>query len=79
MIREKKMYVVLTFYTTTAAMEMEKKCESMGIPGRLIPVPRQISAGCGMAWRILTGDYQIFKEKIRQMNIQFQNITEIAL
>ncbi|MDO4556829.1 MAG: DUF3343 domain-containing protein, partial [Lachnospiraceae bacterium] len=26
---------------------MEKKCAEYSIPGRLIPVPREITAGCG--------------------------------
>ena len=32
-------------------MEMERICKANGIPGRLIPVPRSITADCGMAWR----------------------------
>lgn len=45
MIRERKPCVVLTFSTTTAAMSMEKRCGEHKIPGRLIPVPREITAG----------------------------------
>ena len=30
---------------------MERKCRQAGLAGRLIPVPRSITAGCGMAWR----------------------------
>ncbi|MDE7261746.1 MAG: DUF3343 domain-containing protein [Oscillospiraceae bacterium] len=33
-----------------AAMTMEKSCRQEDLPGRLIPVPRSISASCGMAW-----------------------------
>ena len=29
---------------------MEKACRELDVPGRLIPVPREISAGCGLAW-----------------------------
>ena len=31
-------------------MEMETACRAAGLPGRLIPVPRSITAGCGMCW-----------------------------
>ena len=48
---EKKTWLVVTFYTTSAAMAMEKLCREQGIAGKLIPVPRQLSADCGMAWR----------------------------
>jgi len=49
-MREKKACVVITFNTTAAAIAMEKLCLSAGLPGRLIPVPRSLSADCGMAW-----------------------------
>ena len=48
---EKKLWLLVTFHTTTGAMEMEKRCKESGLAGRLIPVPRSITADCGMAWR----------------------------
>ena len=29
---------------------MEKCCKERDVPGRMIPVRRAISAGCGLAW-----------------------------
>ena len=49
-MREKQLRFVATFSTTTAAMEMERWCLANGVPGRLIPTPRQITADCGLAW-----------------------------
>ena len=49
-MRKKEMKLVITFHTTADAMALEKYCRDNGFPGRLIPVPRTISAGCGMAW-----------------------------
>lgn len=49
-MREKQLRLVVTFSTATAAMEMERYCLANGIPGRLIPTPRQITADCGLAW-----------------------------
>jgi len=49
-MREKTLQLVITFSTTTAAMAMEKACAAHALPGRLIPVPREIASGCGMAW-----------------------------
>lgn len=54
-MREKSWKVLWTFGTTTEAMAMETRCRQTGIPGRLIPLPRQISAGCGMAWMAQAG------------------------
>lgn len=42
--------LVITFHTTTDAMAMEQLCKANGAEGRLIPVPRVISAGCGLCW-----------------------------
>ena len=50
-MREKRLYLVITFHTTSAAMAMESLCIEQGLPGRLIPVPREITAGCGMSFR----------------------------
>ena len=47
---KKEMKLIITFHTTTEAMAMEKVCKEAGADGRLIPVPRAISAGCGLAW-----------------------------
>lgn len=41
---------MVAFHTTADAMAMEKACKETGVSGRLIPVPRFISAGCGLAW-----------------------------
>lgn len=49
-MREKRLQSVLTFHSTTDAMAMEHYCSENGVAGRLIPVPRLISASCGMAW-----------------------------
>ncbi len=48
MAREKLPKLVIAFPTTTAAMAMEAVCEPK--QGRLIPIPREISGSCGLAW-----------------------------
>lgn len=50
MLRKKSPRVVVTFHTTTAAMKTEQAARDKDVPGRLIPVPREITAGCGLAW-----------------------------
>lgn len=47
---KKEMKLVITFHTTTEAMTMEQVCKEAGADGRIIPVPRSITAGCGLAW-----------------------------
>ena len=42
--------LVITFFTTTDAMAMERICKEEEADGRMIPVPGSISADCGLAW-----------------------------
>ena len=42
-MRIKRSYIVLSFRTTLEAMEWEKQCNTRQVPGRLIPLPREIS------------------------------------
>lgn len=49
-MRKKERKLIVTFHTTADAMAMEQICREQKAPGRLIPVPRSISAGCGLAW-----------------------------
>lgn len=49
-MRKKELKLVVTFHTTADAMAMEKACKAHEVPGRLIPVPRVLSAACGLSW-----------------------------
>ena len=49
-MRKKEQKLVITFHTTADAMAMEDACRKQAMQGRLIPVPKEISAGCGLAW-----------------------------
>ena len=49
MIRPMKSLIV-SFNSTCEAMKLRSIAESIHLPGRIIPTPQQISAGCGMAW-----------------------------
>ena len=48
-MRRKVITTVVTFSTTTAAMKMERTAKESEFPGRLIPIPSEISAQCGLA------------------------------
>lgn len=63
-MRAKKTYVVLSFRTTLEAMEWEKQCTEEQIPGRLIPLPRELSAGCGLAWRMLPEEFELWQHRL---------------
>ena len=69
---ENKSYQVLTFHTTDAAMEMESFCKQNGIAGRLVPVPRRLSAGCGIAWRMEAEVYAQYQTVIADCGIEIE-------
>lgn len=77
--REKKLWLIITFPTTTSAMAMEKMCMEQGLPGRLIPVPREISAGCGMSWRAPVEEKEKLIAAAEQTNLPIENTYEIIM
>lgn len=44
-------WLFIAFECTTAALKMEKEAAARKIPGKLVPIPRQLSATCGLAFR----------------------------
>lgn len=37
-----------TFHTTTGAMQFEKQLKNLNLPYAMKPIPRTLSAGCGL-------------------------------
>ena len=66
---QKKLCLVVTFDATAAAMAAEKYCLEKGVPGRLIPVPREITAGCGLAWKAAPGDQAVLTAALEENGI----------
>ena len=52
--KEKSKSIVITFHTTYDTMNLQDHFLQASIPGRLIPVPRSLSASCGIAWQKIT-------------------------
>jgi len=59
MTRSRK--VVAAFDTTSDAMLAEALCKEHHIAGRLIPIPTDISAGCGLAFMMPPEEEEHFK------------------
>ena len=73
MIR-KTIKLLITFHTTTAAMAMENVCRQCGEPGRLVPVPGSISAGCGLAWCSAPEKRDALESLMRSRSITWQEM-----
>lgn len=75
-MRKKELKLVVTFHTTADAMAMENACKGMKIPGRLIPVPRSLSAGCGLSWCAQLEDKSVLEEMMDATAIEYEAIQE---
>ncbi|MCR5237412.1 MAG: DUF3343 domain-containing protein [Lachnospiraceae bacterium] len=78
-MRKKQLRLIVTFHTTTSAMAMEKYCLSHDVPGRLIPVPREISAGCGMAWSAPPDAREEIEKLLSREGFEVQQLYEIVV
>lgn len=76
---EKETFAVVTFPTTTEAMHMESVAKEKGFGGRLIPVPRVISAGCGLSWRECLENKDKLIEMMSSEGIEYESIHELEL
>lgn len=65
-MKHRRLKTVLGFFTTADAMETERVMRENGIGGRLIPIPREMSAGCGMAWAMECAEYEEIPESVRR-------------
>ena len=75
-MRKKELKLVVTFHTTADAMAMEKACKEQNAPGRIIPVPRAISAGCGLSWCADLSDKERIAEAMQSVGIQEEEMHE---
>lgn len=71
-MRQKKETLIISFPTTTAAMRMEKCAASHQVPGRLIPLPTEVSAGCGLAWKADPSEREVVLSMIQTEKIEFE-------
>lgn len=75
-MRKKELKLVVTFHTTADAMAMEKACKENAVPGRIIPVPRAISAGCGLSWCADLKDREQIASLMQRIGIEEEDMHE---
>lgn len=78
-MRQKKPTLVITFATTTQAMAVEKYCLANGLPGRIIPVPREITAGCGLSWKADPADQELLTAELEKSGLGWQEMHVIEI
>ena len=76
---QKNQRVVFTFRTTTDAMQMESLCKARELGGRMIPVPGEITADCGLAWCAEPELEEALGEALRSAGIPFQGVYRLMV
>ncbi len=73
-MRKKELKQVITFPSTTAAMAFESAARANDQPGRLVPVPHTIKAGCGMCWICPVQEGEKVQRFMQQAKLIFEGV-----
>ena len=77
--RAKKPALILTFDTTTQAMAAEKFCTQNKLSGRLVPIPGEITSGCGLAWKTAPEEKETLTNAFKQAGLSWGNSVILSL
>ena len=78
----KKQYeetLVVAFDSTASALAFRSAAKHAGLQGRLFPVPRTLSAGCGMAWRESPSHQELVERVIATEHIDDAQVVVMSL
>lgn len=78
-MRKKELRVVVSFQTTTQALAMEEAGKAGGLKGRLIPIPQQITADCGLAWSEPADGRRALEQILRENHLSYDRLTELVI
>lgn len=78
-MRQKQKKIVFAFASTAIAMKMEKAMKEAGAPGRIIPVPKEITAGCGLAYIAQPEEKEQIEAIMKENDIAAEIIVELML
>lgn len=66
------MKLVAGFETTSDALLMENFCKNKNIKGDMIPVPEEFGAGCGLAFRFQSENFEKIKKILDEENVSYK-------
>ncbi|SHI94780.1 Protein of unknown function [Dethiosulfatibacter aminovorans DSM 17477] len=69
-------YCVMTFKSVSYSIKFEKRMKENGMDVKLIPVPRSISASCGMCGRFECSQRDEIERICGENKIQYEGIYE---
>lgn len=70
-MRQKRPALVIAFDSTSQAIAAETLFQNNDLPGRMIPIPAQISAGCGLAWKAEPEQKQALLDALSNAQLSF--------
>ena len=78
-MRKRTEKCVVTFRTTAGAMAMEAACSAAGRHGRLMPVPRSVTAGFGLCWAAPPESREALSDLVIKKRLDVDGIYAIIL
>lgn len=73
----KKAYLYVTFNNTMDSITAEKLFKANEVPGRLVLIPRELSAGCGMAWRSEIESQSLIEDLAKNNDLKLKQVAII--
>ena len=78
-MRRKTPKVVVTFASTSDAMAVEAAARGTGLPVRMIPIPSEVSAGCGLAWCVPAEERGALLDAFESGGLAYEAVHEVEL
>ena len=69
---------VFTFATTHQAMAAEDILREAGVPLEVVPPPRELSPGCGLALKVSLGDVPVARATLEEKGASWDAIHELG-
>lgn len=79
MSRARTPKTVVTFSSLSDALAVEDAAKKHGFPGRIIPVPSAIDAGCGSAWAAQASERAQIEAALASYNLDYEGIFEVEM
>ena len=71
------MHLYISFHTSAEAMATEKVAKLNNINGKLVPLPRRISASCGIAYETDIASQDLIKRILEENYIEWDEFIEL--
>ena len=75
----RQLRLVVAFHTTSAAIAAEALCGRLGLEGKLISVPRQVTSDCGMAWSAPPELRETLESRLAEAGVETAGFYELVV